>query len=184
MASTVRRMRSSVGRQEAHERHEQERRVERIGLVVLGEDAALVEAVGADVGVDLVGGRLPRARRARSSSRRRARRAPRSAATQHMTFEEVKCFGSPRTSQMPRSGSRQLRERGLDLADQDRPDPLVEVVARLRVEVDRVEHARPTCRAGAGRRRRCRCGPAARPRTRSGGRGSAPAARARRRRRT
>ena len=25
-----------------------------------------------------------------------------------MTFDEVKCFGSPRTSQMPRSGSCQL----------------------------------------------------------------------------
>ena len=33
--------------------------------------------------------------------------APRSAATQHMILEEVKCFSSPRTSQMPASGSRQ-----------------------------------------------------------------------------
>ncbi len=33
-----------------------------------------------------------------------ASRAPRSQATQHMTFDDVKCFGSPRTSQMPRSG--------------------------------------------------------------------------------
>ena len=31
----------------------------------------------------------------------------------------------------------------LDLADEDRPDPLVEAVARLRVEVDRVEHRAP-----------------------------------------
>ena len=44
---------------------------------------------------------------ARTLARMRARRAPRSAATQHITFDEVKCFGSPRTSQMPRSGSRQ-----------------------------------------------------------------------------
>jgi hypothetical protein len=42
-----------------------------------------------------------------SSSRRRASRAPRSAATQHISFDDVKCLGSPRTSQMPRSGSRQ-----------------------------------------------------------------------------
>ena len=41
-----------------------------------------------------------------SSSRISASRAPRSAATQHMSFEEVKCLGSPRISQIPRSGSR------------------------------------------------------------------------------
>ena len=40
-----------------------------------------------------------------SSPRRWARRAPRSSATQQNSFDEVKCFGSPRTSQMPRSGS-------------------------------------------------------------------------------
>ncbi len=41
------------------------------------------------------------------SPRSAASRAPRSAATQHMTLENVKCWGSPRISQMPRSGSRQ-----------------------------------------------------------------------------
>jgi hypothetical protein len=40
-----------------------------------------------------------------SSPRPPARRAPRSSATQQNIFEEVKCLGSPRTSQMPRSGS-------------------------------------------------------------------------------
>ena len=45
---------------------------------------------------------------ARSESwRNRASRAPRSQATQHMTFDEVKCRGSPRISQIPWSGSRQ-----------------------------------------------------------------------------
>ena len=73
----------------------------------------------------------------------RARRAPRSAATQHITFDEVKCFGSPRTSQIPRSGRRQCVERGLDLADEDRPDALVEPIARLRVQVERVEDGAP-----------------------------------------
>ena len=48
-----------VGRQEAHERREQQRRVERVGVVVLDEHAALVDAVLEHVGVDLVGGRLP-----------------------------------------------------------------------------------------------------------------------------
>ena len=32
-------------------------------------------------------------------------RDPRSTATQHMTFDATKCFGSPRISQMPWSGS-------------------------------------------------------------------------------
>jgi hypothetical protein len=48
-----------VGGQEAQQRHEQARRVERVGVVVLGEDAALVQAVGEDVGVDRVGLGLP-----------------------------------------------------------------------------------------------------------------------------
>ena len=42
------------------------------------------------------------------SSRISASRAPRSSATQHMSLEEVKCRGSPRTSQIPRSGLRQF----------------------------------------------------------------------------
>ena len=40
------------------------------------------------------------------SPRSRASLTPRSSATQHITFEAVKCLGSPRTSQIPRSGSR------------------------------------------------------------------------------
>ena len=47
-----------------------------------------------------------RHRLARSSSpRSAARSAPREAATQHMTLDAVKCLGSPRTSQIPWSGS-------------------------------------------------------------------------------
>ena len=47
-----------------------------------------------------------RQRSARSVSPRRwARSAPRSAATQHRTAEAVKCWGSPRISQMPWSAS-------------------------------------------------------------------------------
>ena len=42
-----------------------------------------------------------------SSPRSSARSAPRAAATQHITLDAVKCFGSPRTSQIPWSGSRQ-----------------------------------------------------------------------------
>ena len=93
-----------------------------------------------------------------------------------MSFEEVKCLGSPRTSQMPRSGSRQCRERALHLALDDRPQPVRQLVARARVQVDRVEHRAPDVVLHPGRRRRCRSAPAARRRSRTGGR--APARRA------
>ena len=78
-----------------------------------------------------------------SSSRISASRAPRSAATQHISFDEVKCLGSPRTSQMPRSGSRQFSIARLHLLHEDRPEPLGQLVARLGVQVDRVEHRAP-----------------------------------------
>ena len=55
------------------------------------------------------------------SSRRRASRAPRSAATQHMSFDDVKCFGSPRTSHIPRSGSRQCARAASTWRVEDRP---------------------------------------------------------------
>ena len=76
-------------------------------LVVLDEAVLLgVDAVGEDVLADLVGRRLPAVDLA-LALRSRASRAPRSQASQQKTFDEVKCLGSPRTSQMPRSRSRQ-----------------------------------------------------------------------------
>ena len=48
-----------VGRQEAHQRHQQHGGVERGRVVVLGEHAAVVERVLADVGVDLRRARRP-----------------------------------------------------------------------------------------------------------------------------
>ena len=78
-----------------------------------------------------------------ASSRISASRAPRSSATQHISLDDVKCFGSPRTSQRPRSGSLPVGQRVLDLLHQDRPDPLRQVVARLGVQVEGVEHGAP-----------------------------------------
>jgi hypothetical protein len=60
-----------------------------------------------------------------------------------MTFDEVKCWGSPRTSQIPRSGSRQAAIACVDLLAEDLPRRLGQPVARLRVQVDRVEQAPP-----------------------------------------
>ncbi len=55
----------------------------------------------------------------------------------------MKCWGSPRTSQIPWSGSRQCFERACHLALDDRPQPVGELVARAGVQVDRVEHGAP-----------------------------------------
>jgi hypothetical protein len=48
-----------VRRQEPQQRHQQQRGVQRRGLVVLAEHAAVVDRVGADVGVDFVRGLAP-----------------------------------------------------------------------------------------------------------------------------
>ena len=48
-----------VAGQEAHDRDEQVRRVERLGAVVLGEHAAVVGALVEDLGLDLLGRGLP-----------------------------------------------------------------------------------------------------------------------------
>src|SRR5437763_1009763 len=48
-----------VGRQEAHERQQQARRIQRVGLVVLTEHAVVAHAMLEDVGLDLLGDLLP-----------------------------------------------------------------------------------------------------------------------------
>ena len=107
MASTVAADPLVVGREEPHERDQQEGGVEVVGLVVLAEDAAGRDALVQHLRLDLVG-RPPATASARSSSpRSSARRMPRSTATQHITLDAVNCLG---------------------LAP-DLPDPLVGVVA-------------------------------------------------------
>ena len=88
------------------------RRVEIVGVVVLREDAALVDALGRDLGLASSSAAAPAS--ARRARRRRAHArgaAPRSTATQHITFDATKCFGSPRISQMPWSGSDESLDR-------------------------------------------------------------------------
>ena len=82
-----------------------------------------------------------------------------------MSLEEVKCFGSPRTSQMPRSGSCQCSIAVLDLALEDRPHA-ARAGSRATWCAGRPSPApRPRRRAGPGRRRRCRPAPAGRARS-------------------
>ena len=63
--------------------------------------------------------------------------------TQHMSFDDVKCFGSPRTSQIPRSGSGQSAIAASTCWTQERPHAFRQVVARLGVQIDGVEHRPP-----------------------------------------
>ena len=78
-----------VGGEEAEDRGEQHRGVERVGLVVLAQDAAVADAVLEDVGADLLGGRAPLCRLLAGRRGSRPACAARSSATQHMSFDET-----------------------------------------------------------------------------------------------
>ncbi len=60
-----------------------------------------------------------------------------------MSLEETKCLGSPRTSQIPRSGSRQCSIAISTCRHERRPHAVGKAVARLGVQEDRVEHHPP-----------------------------------------
>ena len=109
---------------------------------MLGEDAALVEAMVDDVGLDLVGGRLP----APCELVLLAQPGQPGAAigrhpAHHLRRREV--LGLAPDLPDPAIGLPPVAQRGLDLAAEDGPQPIVEPVARLRVQVDRVEHGAP-----------------------------------------
>ena len=77
-----------VGREEAQQRDQQGRGVERVGLVVLAEDA-VADAALEDLRAASRRPSAPTRRRPRRGRRSRARRAPRSTATQIISFEET-----------------------------------------------------------------------------------------------
>ena len=155
-----------VRRQEADERDQQRRGVERVGVVVLAEDAALVDAALEDVRADLVGDRLPAlgelvARRAARRAARRGRARPSTSASRRRSAAARRA--------PPRSPGRaccQTAGRAADLVDQHRPQPLAGC-GRAAWCAGRPSRARRRRRrSGAGRRRRCRSAPGARPRSR------------------
>ncbi len=129
-------------REEAHQRHQEHRRVEGVRLVVLAEHAAVVHRLRADVLLDLVGRRLP-ARRLLQVLAQLGQ--PRPAVGGHPAHElgggEV--LGVPAHLPDAPVGLAPVGQRRLHLLADDRPDPLRERVARLRVEVDRVEVGAP-----------------------------------------
>src|SRR3954447_15966852 len=113
---------------EADERDEEVRRVERRRVVVLREDTTLVDAVGEDVGLDLVGGHLPALRELRLVAQlgepgTTIRRYP----AYHLRRREVLRVAADLPD--PPVGVAPVPERFLDLTGQDRPDALVETVA-------------------------------------------------------
>ena len=147
--------------QEPHDGQQQQRGVQVVGLVVLAEHAPFRHVLGQHVGLDLVGaspppfGALAR-RRVRRPGRRRAR--PR---TQHITLDAVKCLGSPRTSQIPWSGSRQCsRAASTNPASPSHTGATIWSAPRWNW-TSRASRIIPTRRAAAGSRRRCRPGPGA-----------------------
>ncbi len=132
-----------VAGKEAHDRDEQDRRVEVLGVVVLHEDAAVVDALLEDL---RAASRRPRPATARRARRRRAPArgaAPRSTATQHITFDATKCCGSPRISQMPWSGSGNALDRLVDEVADALPDRGRDLPAAALVDGDRVEQHPP-----------------------------------------
>ena len=142
IASTVAPHALVLGRQEPQHRHQQHRGIERRRPVLLGEHAPLVDCVIADVAA----GSRPRPRptsqrapapRAAAPGARRDR-----AATQHITFDDVKWLWLAADLPDPAVGLAPMGERLLDLAHEDRPQPFVEAVARG-VEVHRIEDRAP-----------------------------------------
>src|ERR1035437_8364177 len=94
-----------------------------------------------------------------ASPRARAACAPRCAADQHMSFENVKCLTCPRTSQMLQSGSRQhftppspsdapvgspsLFQRAPPLPLDHRPHPVVQPLPAAQPDLDGLENGAP-----------------------------------------
>ena len=131
-----------VRRQEAHERREQQRGVQRIGAVVLHEHAARVDAVLEHVGVDLVRRRLPAGEPlAVVAQQREPRAAIRRDPAHDLRRREVLRLAAD----LPDAavGLAPVRQRLLDLVADERPHALAQPVARLHVQVERVEEAAP-----------------------------------------
>ena len=158
-------MRGSSGGQEAHERHQQQRGVERVAAVVLGEHAALVDAVGADVGLDLVGGQLPLGGLAVLAA---SCGEPRAAVDRDPAHDLRRGEVLRLAAHLPDAavGLAPVLERlARPACSRIGQIRLVEVVARPSCAGRPSRAARPRRRAAAGRRRRCRSAPGARPRS-------------------
>ena len=131
-----------VGRQEPHQRSQQQRRVQGLGVVVLGQHAPLVDPVGEDVLLDLLGGQLPLVRLVDLA-------ADPGQLGPSVDSDPAHDLGRgevlQRAPDLPDPGVRlaPVLQRLVHLLVQDRPDPAVQVVGGLGVQVDRVQQRTP-----------------------------------------
>ena len=131
-----------IGRQEAGHHHQQHGRVQSVCVVVLAEHAPVVERVVEDVLLDLVGGGLPARRELELVAHLGKPRAAVGRDPAHQ-LRRGEVLGVAAHLPDPAVGVAPALERRLDLLLQDRPDPLRQVVARLGVQIDRVEQRPP-----------------------------------------
>ena len=127
-----------VAGEEAEDRREQRRCVERVGLVVLAQHAAGVDAVLEDVGLDLVGDAAPRRGEvAVGANLRELRRA----VHRHPAHELRRDVVLRRAAGLPDAlvGLAPDGGRAVGLGLHDRPQAARQALAALRVEQDRVE---------------------------------------------
>ncbi len=172
-----------VAGQEAEDRRQQRRGVQRVGRVVLAQHAARVDAVLEDVGADLLRGRPPlgaqvRRRRGSRPASRRGRARPSTSASRTRSAAARRA--------PPRCPGRARARR----ASRTRPAPGRSATAAAAAAgcaacaAGSSRAPRRRRRSGAGRTRRCRSAPAARPRSRTGRRAWTRSGRGGRRSRT
>ena len=113
-----------------------------VRAVVLREDAAVVHAVGEDVVLDLLGGEAPLGGLALLAHRHGEPGAPVDGDPAH-DLRRREVLQLPAHLPDAGVGLAPVLERLADLLLQDRPHPVVEVVDRLGVQVDRVEQGAP-----------------------------------------
>ena len=139
MASTLLRRQLVASGQESEDRGQKIGRVEGVGLVVLAQHTPAVDAVGQDVGFDLLGGRGPGRLLVgvapdRGQFRGAIERHPAHELGGHVVLGFAARFPDALVGFAPyRGGARRLR---LD----ERPQPAREALTASRVEQDRVEH--------------------------------------------
>ena len=172
IALTVATMRGSSAGRKRTSGISRQRGVERVGVVVLDEDAALVDAVLADVGVDLVGGRLPALGALVVLAQAREARAAVAGDPAH-DLRRREVLGLAAHLPDAAVGLAPVRDRVLDLLARGSATSTRAARRATSCAGRSSRAARPRRRAAAGRRRRCRPAPAARPRSRRGGRACA-----------
>ncbi len=153
-----------VAWEEAEDRGEQRRGVERVGRVVLAQDAAGVDAVLEDVGLDLVGDAAPgRDEVAVGPQIGELRRAVHRDPAHELRRDVV----LRRAARLPDAlvGLAPDGRRAVGLRLHDRPQAPGEALAAPACGAGSSRAPRRRRRSGAGRTRRCRSGPAGRRRT-------------------